>query len=119
MNKGQIRVLRNLRDANGDAIVFAGEIRRDFRNDGVEALLQDRSEVIVLPPRVNNVVVRENLALAGDKSSAKEIRADFGSLAFGGVDGFAFAVLERLAIGGDAAVAQSATGTLFVEGNRN
>ena len=95
VEEGEVGFLRNLRNAERNAVDFVGEKYGHFGNDGFEALLTGAGELIVLPPGLSDVVIGEDFAVADDKAGAEEIGANFGSSAFRCVDGIAFAIFKR------------------------
>src|SRR6202795_1391152 len=63
------------------------------------------------------MMVGEDFILADDETRAEEIFANFRGAAFETVDHVAVAILQRLAVGIDRAVAQRATRALVEKGN--
>lgn len=56
------------------------------------------------------MMIGKDFSFADDEAGAKEIGADFGSAAFGGVDGIAVAVFQGRAIGINASITEAAAG---------
>src|SRR6267143_4082400 len=114
---GEIRLLGNHGNADGNAGSRVREIGCQFRNRGIQPLAKNGGKFVILPPGLRHVVIGENAAFADDESGAEEISANFGCAAFQGINRVAVTVVEWLAIRIDPAVTQRATGSPVDEGN--
>src|SRR5467141_4473645 len=112
---GEIRLLGNHGNADGNAGSRVREIGCQFRNGGIQPLAKNGGKFVILPPGLRHVVIGENAAFADDESGAKEIRANFGCAAFQRIHRIAITVVERLAIRIDPAVTQRAAGSAVDE----
>jgi len=116
----EVRVLRNLLDLRREGARVAREIGADIGNFGLKALRRDVVQLIIFPPRLGDVTIGDDAPVcAGEEAGAEDVYLHFGTAAAGGEERIAVAILQRIAFGIEAGVAERLAALLFAEGDRN
>src|SRR5580658_260813 len=95
---------------------IAGKIGAYDGNLRLQSLAGDLGDLVVLPPRLGDMAIGDYSPIrSGDETGAENIQLHFRPFAIQRQNRIAFAVLNRLALLVEAAIAQAASRLLVVE----
>ena len=108
-----------MRNADADPGRRVRKVRDHLPNSRIEPLAENAAELVIFPPGLHDVMIRENRSLPDDKPGAEEVGPHLRRAAFQRVDRIAVAVFQRLAVAGDAGVSQRSSRGMVKEYDRN
>src|SRR6516165_2288233 len=95
------------------------EIGGHRTDHGLQALLRDTSQVVVVPPRLRHMMIGQNLPVIDDEPCSKEVGSHFWRLTLERINDISVAVLQRFAVVTDCAVSQRPSRSSVDECHRN
>src|SRR5262244_3985176 len=97
-----------------------GEIRGNFRDHGLKTLIEHFFEIVVLPPRLGDMMVGENLSVGrSEKSGTKNSHVYFRTAPAKARERVVVGIGGRLATAGQPGVMQSQSRLVVVERNHD